>query len=214
MLQIIFLCHSVVCLISRHQLVTFLLIGFQVTLCLNDKYNLSNYRPINLTSVIIKILSAFYLDSALEHHHVLSPSQSGFRNKRSTVTLLTEETDDWSQCLEQRSTVHCLLLDFAEAFDSVPHERLLIKLEIRGEILTLLRFFLTKQRVVINGAFSDWASVTYGVPQGTVLGPLLFLLYANDLESVVKYSTIKLFSDDALLYAAVNTTKDCSAFAR
>ena len=145
---------------------------------------------------------------------MLSPSQSGFRNKRSTVTLLTEETDDWSQCLEQRSTVHCLLLDFAEAFDSVPHERLLIKLEIRGEILTLLRFFLTKQRVVINGAFSDWASVTYGVPQGTVLGPLLFLLYANDLESVVKHSTIKLFSDDALLYAAVNTTKDCSAFAR
>ena len=80
----------------------------------------------------------------------------GFRNKRSTVTLLTEaiDHDDWSQCLEQCSTVHCLLLDFAKAFDSVPHEHLLIKLNslgICGEILTWLRFFLTKrkQRAVI-----------------------------------------------------------------
>ena len=133
--------------------------------------------------------------------------------KTSTVTLLTEATDDWSQCLEQRSAVHCLLLDFAKAFDSVPHERLLIKLNslgIRGEILTWLRFFLTerKQRVVINGTFSDWASVTSGVPQGS---PLLFLLDVNDLDSVVKHSTIKLFVDDVLLYAEVNTTKDCLA---
>ena len=185
----------------------------------NDKHNPSNYRPISLTSVVIKVFERIlhrHLVSALERHRVLSPSQSGFRNKRSTVTLLTEATDDWSQCLEQRSAVHCLLLDFAKAFDSVPHERLLIKLNslgIRGEILTWLRFFLTerKQRVVINGTFSDWASVTSGVPQGTVLGPLLFLLYVNDLDSVVKHSTIKLFADDVLLYAEVNTTKDCLA---
>ena len=65
--------------------------------------------------------------------------------------------------------------------------------------------------VVINGAFSDWASVTSEIPLGTVLGPLLFLLYVNDLDSVVKHSTIKLFADDVLLYAEVNTTKDCLA---
>ena len=157
-----------------------------------------------------------HLVSALERHQLLSPSQSGFRNKRSTVTLLTEAVDDWSQCLEQRSTVHCLLLDFAKAFDSVPHERLLLKLSslgIHGKVLSWLRFFLTKrkQRVVINGTFSDWAIVTSGVPQGTVLGPLLFLIYVNDLASVVKHSTVKMFADDVLLYAPANTLKECSS---
>ena len=121
----------------------------------------------------------------------------------------------WSLCLE-RGTVHCLLLDFVKAFDSVPHERLLLKLSslgIHGDILKWLRFFLTqrKQHVVINGAYSDWANVTSGVPQGTVLGPLLFLLYVNDLDSVVKCSTVKLFADGVLLYAPVCSTKDCSA---
>ena len=147
-----------------------------------------------------------HLVSALESHHLLSPSQSGFRTRRSTVTLLTEPVNDWSLCLEQCSTVHCLLLDFAKAFDSVPHERLLLKfgsLGIHGDVLQCMRYFLTKrkQRIVINGLFSDWASVTSGVPQGTVLGPLLFLLYVNDLDCVIKHSTIRLFADDVLLYA-------------
>ena len=185
----------------------------------NDKHVPGNYRPISLTSVVIKVFEHIlhrYLVSALESHHLLSSSQSGFRAKRSTVSLLVDAVDDWSLCLEQRGTVHCLLLDFAKAFDSVPHERLLLKLSslgIHGDILKWLRFFLTqrKQHVVINGAYSDWANVTSGVPRGTVLGPLLFLLYVNDLDSVVKCSTVKLFADDVLLYASVRSTKDCSA---
>ena len=92
----------------------------------------------------------------------------------------------------------------------MPHERLLLKLSslgINGKVLSWLRSFLIyrKQRVVINGAYSDWANVTSGVPQGTVLGPLLSLLYVNDLDSVVKSSKIKLFADDVLLYAPANT---------
>ena len=146
----------------------------------NDKHIPGNYRPISLTSVVIKVFERIihqHLVSALESHHLLSPSQSGFRTRRSTVTLLTEAVNDWSLCLEQRSTVHCLLLDFAKAFDSVPHERLLLKLGslgIHGDVLQWLRYFLTKrkQRVVINGVFSDWASVTSGVPQG-----LFWVLY-------------------------------------
>ena len=184
----------------------------------NDKHNPCNYRPISLTSVIMKVFERIihrHLVSALEHYHLLTPSQSGFRNKRSTVTLLTEAVDDWSLGLEQRSTIHCLLLDFSKAFDSVPHECLLklSSLGINGKVLSWLRSFLTyrKQRVVINGAYSDWANVTSGVPQGTVLGPLLFLLYVNDLDSIVKNSKIKLFADDALLYAPANTQQECSA---
>jgi len=112
--------------------------------------------------------------------------------------------------------MHCLLLDFSKAFDSVPHERLLLKLSslgINGELLFWVRSFLTnrKHRVVINGVFCDWANVTSGNPQGTVLSPLLFLLYVNDLDSVVKYSTVKLFADDVLLYASANTQQECAA---
>ena len=95
----------------------------------NDKHIPGNYRPISLPSVVIKVFERIihqHLVSALESHHLLSPSQSGFRTRRSTVTLLTEAVSDWSLCLEQRGTVHCLLLDFAKAFDSVPHERLLL----------------------------------------------------------------------------------------
>ena len=185
----------------------------------NDKHIPGNYQPISLTSVVVKVFEHIihqHLVSALESHHLLSPSQSGFRTKRSTVTLLTEAVNDWSLCLEQRSTIHCLLLDFAKAFDSVPHERLLLKLSslgIHGDVLQWLRYFLTKrkQRVVINGVFSDWASVTSGVPQGTVLGPLLFLLYVNDLDCIIKHSTIRLFADDVLLYASANTMEECSS---
>ena len=123
-----------------------------------------------------------HLVCILEHHHLIIPSQSGFRWKRSTVALITEAVDDWSLCLEKCDTMHCLLLDFAKAFDSVLHEWLLLKLRslgIFGNMLSLLRYFLAsrKQRVVINDVYSDWANVTSGVPQGTVLGPLLFIVY-------------------------------------
>jgi len=95
----------------------------------------------------------------------------------------------------------------------VPHERqTTLTGGIRGNMLSWLRSFLTsqKQRVVINGAYTDWANVTSGVPQGTVLGHLLFILYVNDLDSVVKKSTIKIFADDVLLYAPANTKQECS----
>jgi len=90
----------------------------------------------------------------------------------------------------------------------VPHERLL-KLEalgVSGDLLKWIRSFLTGrfQRVIINGSFSRWLPVSSGVPQGSVLGPLLFLLYVNDIQEVVKHSAVKLFADDVALYKMFN----------
>ena len=100
-----------------------------------DKKVPSNYRPISLTSIVVKVMERiirYKLTSVLEKSGRLSDNQFGFRNKRSTVSLLLSAVHDWCKCLEDRSSVHCLFLDFAKAFDSVPHERLLFKLEALG----------------------------------------------------------------------------------
>ena len=97
---------------------------------------------------------------ALETNHLISNYQHGFCHRRSTVTLLLTAVHDWATCLEKRYSIHCIFLDLAKTFDSVPHSRLLLKLKflgIRGNLLSWLEYFLTRrfQRVVINGAFSE-----------------------------------------------------------
>ena len=153
------------------------------------------------------------LVAALEQHNLLNDCQFGFRHKRSTVSLLLEAVNDRATSLEQRSSTHCIFLDLAKAFDSVSHPRLLLKLEslgISGDILIWLKAFLTsrRQRVVVNGRFSSWLPVTSGVPQGSVLGPLLFLLFINDISSVISHSKVKLFADDVTIYKEISSPDD------
>ena len=145
------------------------------------------------------------LTAVLEKSDRLSDTQFGFRAQCSTESLLLSAVHDWSLCLELCNSVHCVFLDFAKAFDCVAHEHLLIKLQclgIDGRLLEWIRSFLTHrlQRVVVNGTYSDWLSVRSGVPQGSVLDPLLFLLYIDDMHRAVKHSKLKLYADDVALY--------------
>ena len=179
------------------------------------KSNPANYRPISLTCIASKVLEHIihsHIMKHLEQYSILTDVQHGFRAKRSTVTQLILTIHDMAKTIQDNKSVHAAVLDFSKAFDKVPHKRLIIKLQyygIRGPLLNWFESFLTNrsQTVVCDGKHSDPAQVTSGVPQGTVLGPLLFLLYVNDLPDNLK-SSIRLFADDALLYGVISNEND------
>ena len=148
----------------------------------------------------------------LEEHNILTDTQHGFRCKRSCETQLIATIQELARGLWEGKQLDVILLDFAKAFDKVPHQRLLYKLHyygIRGQTLSWIESFLRdrKQHVLVEGAKSDEAEVTSGVPQGTVLGPLLFLAFINDLPSVVD-SQARLFADDCLLFRQIDSLHD------
>ena len=168
-----------------------------------------NYRPVSLTSVLSKVLEGIVRDRLMEHlieTGQLNNAQHGFLPKRSCATQLLASLEDWTRHIENGDSVDVAYLDFRKAFDSVPHQRLIQKLHdlgIRGPLLKWIEAFLVGrfQRVVVNGVRSEPISVRSGIPQGSVVGPILFVAYVNDLPDCVK-SGIKLFADDTKLYAS------------
>ncbi len=183
-----------------------------------NKSDPANYRGVSLTSVVSKVLEHIvhlHIMDHLEVNDILVDNQHGFRAKHSTVTQLILTINDLTGSIEKGETIHMAILDFAKAFDKVPHERLLAKLEyygIRGSILKWTRHFLTErsQKVVVNGVASKPRKVISGVPQGTVTGPLDFLIYINDLPANLK-STSRLFADDCVMYTTGKTAEDFDA---
>ena len=146
---------------------------------------------------------------------ILIDEQHGFRPNRSCESQLISTTQDIAEAIDCKGEVDAVLLDFSKAFDRVPHCRLLNKLEyygIRGPLIKWINKFLTTrlQRVIIDGKCSDWERVQSGVPQGTVLGPLLFLTFINDITQGIT-SKIKLFADDCLLYRTIKDESDSQA---
>ena len=183
-----------------------------------DKSDPANYRPISLTSHLIKIFERVIrkrLVAHLETNNILTNKQHGFRKGRSCLTHLLKHIDDIIQSMLEGSDHDVNYLDFAKAFDKVDHEILVHKLKqcgVRGRLLSWIKQFLTNrnQYVTINGVHSSLSLVLSGVPQGSVLGPILFLIYINDLQGCLKGSTAGSFADDTRLSKQISCCDDVS----
>ena len=174
-----------------------------------------HYRPVSLTSVICKLLERLIKDHMVDFlvkHKLLNSSQHGFLKARSCLTNMLCFLEEITKWIDVGSPVDIIYLDFQKAFDKVPHQRLLLKLKAHGigdSITDWIEQWLTdrRQRVVVDGEVSNWKSVLSGVPQGSVLGPILFLIYINDLDDSITSNVLK-FADDTKLFRKVNTDGD------
>ena len=180
-----------------------------------DRSTAANYRPISLTSVCSKIPDHIIHSQIMRHldiHQIISDQQHGFRKKRSCESQLILTVQDLAAALEENGKIDAILLDFSKVFDKFSHQRLTIQLDnygICGNLLQWIKSFLANrtQQVLVEGHTSSPVPVTSGVPQGTVLGSLLFLIHINDLRLKVS-ATTRLFADDSLLYRRIKSPED------
>ena len=174
-----------------------------------------NYRPISLLSIISKCMERCvykHVHNFLLQNNTITPNQSGFTRGDSAINQLVCITNEIGKALDSGKELRVIFCDISKAFDRVWHRGLLFKLEKYGISGNLLKWFENylygrAQRVVLNGNNSDWKEIRAGVPQGSILGPLLFVIFINDIVDDID-ATIKLFADDTSIYLEVDNPRD------
>lgn len=180
--------------------------------------NPNNYRPISLTCLSCRLMERIINTQIINHlrsHNLISKQQYGFLKRRSTCTNLLDCLNDWTLSFTNRYSSDVVYIDFSKAFDSVSHSKLLMKLSaygISGNLLLWIESFLSNrmQAVRISNCLSPYYPVSSGVPQGSVLGPTLFIIYINDVVDIFADLdvTSKLYADDVKLYSKFRSNSD------
>nr|CAH8855160.1 unnamed protein product [Trichobilharzia regenti] len=180
-----------------------------------DRQNATSYRPVALLPVISKILESLIDDHMRKYFdgtNLLHEAQHGFRRGRSCVTNLLLAWNDWTLSWDKKVPAHVIFLDFAKAFDTVHHGLLLHKISkagVSGALLAWLKDYLGEREFCtkVNRIRSSWHTSASGVPQGSILGPLMFLIFINDLPSQLNCSAL-LYADDVKIWRAINSSED------
>ena len=175
----------------------------------NDRRDMGNYRPISILPIISKVFEKEVFQQLyhyLKVNSVLSRFQSGFRPFHSTVSALTQMCDNWSDNMETRKLKGFVFLDIRKAFESIDHSILLDKVKFYGvaarELMWFKSYLTARQQRLINGCLSSQSNLLCGVPQGSILGSLLFLIYINDLPNCLKFTTPCLYADDTQIFTS------------
>ena len=183
----------------------------------DSKSNVENYRPISLISLVMKVFERLLYEELLKRTEAkIDPRQHGFLKNKSCNTNLLLFTDSIASSLHNKTAVDAVYFDFAKAFDTVSHDLILNKLKMQykidGSLLKILVNYLQgrKQRVVLDNVTSETISVLSGIPQGSILGPLLFVLFINDIyASINKNTNICQYADDTKMWRNINSEYDC-----
>ena len=178
-----------------------------------SKSDINNYRPISVIPVVSKVLEKLVYDQLyhyLNDNKLLSSCQSGFRSLHSTITALLEATNSWSVNIDNGFLNGVVFIDLKKAFDTIDHEIILRKMSYFGadqETITWFQSYLSNrtQRCNVNGRLSTPRTITCGVPQGSILGPLLFLMYINDLPNCLWEASPRMFADDTNITLTAKT---------